>query len=56
MTTNLHCWHDRYDDMDPADSEYGKLFTEGSATCMLPKGHEGPHAYTLDTEIVIGFE
>lgn len=37
------CWFD-FDDYLPG---------EGGHTCMLPKGHEGPHEPTPDREIVV---
>jgi hypothetical protein len=28
---------------------------EGRSTCLLPDGHDGPHEFTPDTEIVVRF-
>jgi hypothetical protein len=45
--TETRCWEDRrsyYVDWDsPAE------------TCMLPDGHDGPHEWTPDSEIVVQF-
>lgn len=41
----VHCWEDgpRTDD-------------DCCQTCMLEDGHEGPHVWTRDDEIVVEFE
>ena len=36
--------------------EYINTYINGNATCMLPAGHDGPHEWTPDDEIVVAFE
>lgn len=47
----VHCWEDgpRKGENEP----YGSLGTGSS--CMLPDGHDGPHEFTWDDEIIITF-
>lgn len=35
--------------------EWADAYNEPHATCMLEDGHEGPHEWTLDNEIMISF-
>ncbi|MBM4321578.1 MAG: hypothetical protein FJ125_16955 [Deltaproteobacteria bacterium] len=60
MSTNdrqLHCWQDRLDWVWQQGAKLGSPeyldALEHPATCMLPAGHEGPHEWTPDEEIVI---
>ena len=57
----VYCWKDYqewieettgkpwYDQEDPLNHEKGK-------TCMLLNGHDGPHEWTPDDEIMIEFK
>lgn len=53
----LHCWQDRLDWVWQQGAKLGSPAyldaLEHPATCMLPAGHEGPHEWTSDEEIVI---
>ena len=40
----VHCWVDGPDDTDGM-----------SQTCMLPDGHQGPHEWTRDSDILVTF-
>ena len=42
----LHCWEDG----PPREEDYM------GTTCMLSRGHEGPHEWTADNEIGVTFE
>jgi hypothetical protein len=45
MTCN--CWEDRREFYDDWDLPAG--------TCLLPDGHDGPHEFTDDSDIIIQF-
>ncbi|MDY0059811.1 MAG: hypothetical protein RBU45_08385 [Myxococcota bacterium] len=53
----LHCWQDRLDWVWQKGAKLGSPeyldAIEHPATCMLPAGHEGPHEWMPDEEIVI---
>lgn len=59
----LHCWTDRrtaIEEAHPNDYQMRDDWAEtygdaGNGTCMLERGHEGPHEFTPDDQIVIGF-
>ncbi len=42
-----HCWEDSW-----GDKIYGP---EPRSSCLLPDGHDGPHEWTADSEIIIQF-
>lgn len=46
---SVHCWED-----GPRKNETWKSLGTGS-TCMLTDGHDGPHEFTWDDEIVLTF-
>ena len=54
----LHCWQDS---VEEATKKYGFGSTEWAeavnnpSTCMLEAGHNGPHEFTPDGQIVITF-
>ena len=50
----LHCWHGKGDDAAIDSPEYVEAILK-PGTCMLPRGHEGPHVYTPDDSILINF-
>lgn len=51
-----HCWADQREHMEAL---YGWRSAEyqdcPGGTCLLPDGHDGPHAWTPDSEIAIRF-
>lgn len=51
----LHCWQDKLDWVWQQGAKLGSpeylAAIEHPATCMLPAGHAGPHAWTSDEEI-----
>ena len=53
----LHCWQDRLDWAWQQGAKLGSPeYLEAilhPATCMLPAGHEGPHAWTSDDDFVV---
>ncbi len=49
----LHCWHGNTEDLEFGSDEWAEAFVQGRATCLLPAGHDGPHEYTPDSEIVV---
>ena len=58
MANERHCWLGKE---EWAEKEFGRFSPEHLAaldeggTCMLPAGHDGPHAWTPDDEIGITF-
>ena len=56
----LHCWQDWLDWVWQQGAKLGSPeylhAIEHPATCMLPAGHHGPHAWTPDNAIVIDFQ
>jgi len=62
-----HCWKDYEEWLIETYGEHSEAHLEFVAedwasgnsprgkTCMLPDGHEGPHAWTDDADIVITF-
>ena len=51
----LHCWAGRGDDAEIGSDEWIAGQIEPS-TCMLPRGHDGPHVWTRDEEITVTFQ
>lgn len=43
-TPVVHCWVDGLDHADGCGT-----------SCMLPEGHQGPHEWTRDDEIIVTF-
>lgn len=44
LTKTVHCW------------EEGPAETDGTeTTCMLLNGHDGPHEWTRDDEVMVSF-
>ena len=57
----VHCWEgkgewieERFGFRSQEYLEY--LADEDRCTCMLPRGHDGPHEWTPDKNIVIRFK
>lgn len=52
-----HCWHGALDDVEFGTPEYLELSRRwpDGATCMLLDGHDGPHEYVSDTDILVSF-
>lgn len=56
--TTLHCWQSRNDWLEKHDFDtYAAEFFENKpdCCCMLPDGHDGPHEWTPNDEIVVSF-
>ena len=55
----VHCWQDNVEDAAERYGEYSPQHVDEmfrpSASCLLPLGHEGPHLFTPDDEIVVIF-
>lgn len=57
----LHCWKSKLEWLsetygDDSDEYLSGLVSEdGASTCMLERGHDGPHEWTPDGEILITF-
>ena len=47
MSNVVHCWESEREWIEE---------TYGGRTCMLPEGHDGPHEWTPDDEIVLCFK
>jgi hypothetical protein len=57
-TTNQpvrHCWQGYHEQWPDGSDEWARHYHEPSATCLLPKGHEGPHQFTPDDQIIVQF-
>lgn len=58
----VHCWTDKLEWIietygDLSSHWYDYVAREGPGeTCMLEKGHEGPHEWTPDDQIIITFK
>jgi hypothetical protein len=55
MDKVLHCWADEAGQYEVGSNEWAEAYAHGGGTCMLPAGHDGPHVFTPDDEIVIVF-
>ncbi len=51
----IHCWADKVSQFEPSTPEWLEAL-ENNGTCLLPAGHEGPHEWTPDQEVVVQFE
>jgi hypothetical protein len=55
----LHCWQDKREWMARTHGEHSDeaidTYMNGNGTCLLPAGHEGPHEWTPDDQIVVTF-
>lgn len=68
---DLHCWKDKGEWIEETYGRWSDEHIEHEqqryqayenddvehpgGTCMLPKGHDGPHVFTSDDDIVIDF-
>jgi len=50
----LHCWAGKADQYEIGADEWAEAMAH-PATCLLPDGHDGPHDWTPDEEIIIEF-
>jgi hypothetical protein len=50
-----HCWTSRLECCEWGSDEWFRTLDEEPATCLLAEGHEGPHEWTPDEEIVVEF-
>lgn len=55
MTRILHCWQGENDENEVGSDEWAEIFLRGDGTCMLPDGHDGPHAFTPDDRLFVRF-
>lgn len=55
MDRVLHCWKGAGDDDEVGSDAWveARVAYPNGATCMLPAGHDGPHEYTPDDQIII---
>lgn len=55
---SAHCWADRSsqaaDEHGFGSEQWADAFV-ANGTCMLEAGHEGPHEFTPDDQIVVEF-
>ena len=52
----LHCWEDYEWTLEIGSPEWVEAKIRGvGATCLLERGHEGPHQWTSDDQIVVRF-
>ena len=55
----LHCWKDRADHAADVhgwgSDEWAKAYVD-NATCMRERGHDGPHDFVPDDQIVVSRE
>ena len=51
------CWQGHRDQFEVGTDEYIQSWIDypDGATCLLPEGHEGPHEWTPDDQILISF-
>lgn len=60
--SKLHCWESKIDWIEQTYGDKSDQYYEymaslvPSGTCLLPSGHDGPHAWTDDEEIVVRFK
>jgi hypothetical protein len=50
-----HCWIGNSEVVEWGSDAWAEAFNN-PATCMLLDGHEGPHEFVPDSEIVVSFE
>ncbi len=58
MKRPTHCWAGATDGLEIGSQAWAEMharFPDG-ATCMLESGHDGPHIYTPDNEIIVTFK
>lgn len=52
----VHCWADYMETLPFGSQEWIDCIVEDkNASCLLEHGHEGPHEWTPDKEIVVKF-
>lgn len=56
----MHCWKDKREWAletfgEHSDEHLATHMDGGNATCLLEDGHEGPHEWTADGDIVVSF-
>ena len=50
-----HCWADYHEQFPFGSHEWAEHYLDTSATCLLQEGHDGPHEWTPDDQIVVTF-
>lgn len=51
----LHCWKGENDENEIGSDAWIEVSLHGEGTCMLLLGHDGPHVFTPNDEIMIIF-
>ena len=57
----VHCWADKGEFIEERFGFYSSecfnyLVEDDRCSCLLPDGHDGPHEWTPDKDIVITFK
>ena len=58
MTAVLHCWAGKLDGLEAGTEAWAEAYHrefEGEGTCMLERGHGGPHEFWPDGDIGVEF-
>jgi len=52
------CWKDKYEYLVEIGADPEEIWDAyvNPGTCLLPEGHEGPHDFVPDSEILIEFD
>jgi len=52
-----HCWKDYREHIEETcgvgSDAWNASFDRSGGTCMLPEGHDGPHEFTADDQIMV---
>ena len=55
----VHCWKDQLEDAEErfriGSKEWAAVYDGPGGSCMLPIGHDGPHEFTPDDQVVVDF-
>jgi hypothetical protein len=52
----VHCWQGKREHTEFGSQEWHDTFLDdGDGTCMLDDGHDGPHEFTPDSQIIVQF-
>ncbi len=57
MDNILHCWVGRRDELEYGSDKWVASYADDwqDGTCMLERGHVGPHQFTPDSDITVSF-
>ena len=50
------CWAGELEQFEAGSPEWIEILSRVPGTCVLEEGHEGPHIFTPDDQIVITFQ